>query len=118
MGSPWESAAGWGAAESLLFYRRAKLQVRLGLMQPVVANRFLLWAIGLGALTALLGTTIWASLLGIDPTVSAWVLLESLLGSIGALTLWLTFFPSPAYKRYVERKWGGSPDDAEAASLG
>lgn len=111
-------AAGWGAAESLLFYRRARLQVRLGLMQPIVADRFLLWAIGMGALTLLLGTTIWAALLGIDPRVPAWVLLESLLGSIGAVTLWLTFFPSPAYKRYVERRWNRSPDDAEVASVG
>jgi hypothetical protein len=111
-------AIGWGAAESLLFYRRAKLQVRLGLMSPVLANRFLLWAIGLGALTALMGTTIWASLLGIDPAVPAWVLLESLLGSIGAVTLWLTFFPSAAYRHYLERKWSRGPDDAGVPNLG
>jgi hypothetical protein len=87
-------------------------------MLPVVANRFLLWAIGLGAMTALMGTTIWASLLGIDPTSYAWVLQESLLGLIGAVSLWLTFFPSNAYKRHVERKWSRSPEEAEAAGLG
>jgi len=98
-------AAAWGATESFLFYRRAKLQVKLGLVSPLLADRFLLWGLGLTALTALLGTTIWAALLGIDPSTSGWVLLESLLGSIGAFTLWLTFFPNAAYKRRVERKW-------------
>jgi hypothetical protein len=99
-------AAAWGATESFLFYRRAKRQVRLGLISPVLCDRFLLWGIGLTALTALLATTIWAALLGIDPATSGWVLLESLLGVIGAVTLWLTFFPAEAYKRRVARKWG------------
>jgi hypothetical protein len=56
-------------------------------------------------LTALLATTIWVALLGIDPSSSGWVLLESLLGLIGAVTLWLTFFPAEAYKLRVTRKW-------------
>lgn len=112
-------AAAWGATESFLFYRRARLQVRLGLISPLLADRFLLWGLGLTALTALLGTTIWAALLGIDPATSGWVLLESLLGSIGAFTLWLTFFPTAAYKRRVERKWNvGSGGDAEAVTHG
>ena len=56
---------------------------------------------------------------GIDPATSGWVLLESLLGSIGAFTLWLTFFPSAAYKRRVERRWNvDGADGAEAASHG
>lgn len=112
-------AAAWGATESFLFYRRAKLQAKLGLISPVLADRFRLWGIGLTALTALLGTTIWAALLGIDPATSGWVLLESLLGSIGAFTLWLTFFPSAAYKRRVERRWNAqAAGGAEVASHG
>lgn len=112
-------AAAWGATESFLFYKRAKLQVKLGLISPVLADRFLLWGIGLTALTALLGTTIWAALLGIDPATPGWVLLESLLGSVGAFTLWLTFFPTAAYKRRVERKWSAGPGEgAEATTHG
>jgi hypothetical protein len=107
-------AAAWGATESFIFYKRAKLQVELGLISPVLADRFLLWGLGLTALTALLGTTIWAALLGIDPATSGWVLLESLLGVIGASTLWLTFFPTEAYRRRVERRW----DAAHGAGAG
>jgi len=106
-------AAAWAAAESFLYYKRARLQVNLGLMSPVLANRFWLWGVGLSALTALMGSTIWAALLGIDPAVSGWVLLESLFGMMGAFTLWLTFFPGRAYKRYVDRKWSiaqGGPE--------
>lgn len=105
-------AAAWGATESFLYYKRARLQLKLGLMSPVLADRFRLWGIGLAALTGLLGTTIWAAMLGIDPAIPGWVLLESLLGVAGASTLWLTFFPSEAYKRYVESRWS---DGGEAA---
>lgn len=111
-------AAAWGAAESFLYYRKARLQVQLGLMSPVLADRFWLWGVGLSALTALLGTTIWAALLGIDPATSGWVLLESLFGTIGAFTLWLTFFPSRAYKRYVDRKWSETASGGEAPTHG
>ena len=55
-----------------------------------------------------------------DPNdwLDAWLLAAALAVPLGAVTLWLTFFPSPAYKRYVERKWSRSPDDAEVARLG
>jgi len=41
---------------------------------------------------------------GIDPASAGWVLLESAAGLVGASTLWLTFFPTRAYRRSVERR--------------
>jgi hypothetical protein len=91
----------WGAVESLVYFRGARRRMRLGLADPMVTNRFLLWGIGLGAAATLMGSTLWASALGIDPAVPGWVVLESLLGLVAAVPIWLTFFPSAAYRRLV-----------------
>lgn len=97
-------ALAWGAAESLIYYAKSRRRMRLGLAEALVTNRFLLWGIGLASLTLLMASTLLASLLGVDPALSGWVLLESLAGLVGASTLWLTFFPSKAYKAFVERR--------------
>lgn len=87
----------WGAVEALLHYRKAKRQCRLGLSNPIVANRFLLWGVGLGVMTLLMASTIFASLFGVDPAASHWVAAESLAGLTGAIALWLTFSPTRGY---------------------
>jgi hypothetical protein len=97
-------AMAWGAAESLVYYAKSRRRMRLGLAEALVTNRFLLWGIGLSSLTLLMATTLLASAAGVDPAMSGWVLLESFAGLVGASTLWLTFFPSKAYKRLVERR--------------
>jgi len=97
-------ALAWGAAESLSYYAKSRRRMRLGLAEALVTNRFLLWGIGLASLTLLMASTLLASLAGVDPTVSGWVLLESFAGLVGASTLWLTFFPTKAYKAFVERR--------------
>jgi len=94
----------WGALESFRCWRTGLRRGRLGLSDPLVTNRFLLWSIALGASALLMGSTIWAGLAGVDPSSPAWVLLESLFGSVGAVGLWLTFFPSDAYRRRIERR--------------
>jgi hypothetical protein len=97
-------ALAWGAVESLVYYAKSRRRMRLGLAEALVTNRFLLWGIGLASLTLLMASTLLASLLGVDPALSGWVLLESLAGLVGASTLWLTFFPGKAYKAFVERR--------------
>jgi len=94
----------WGAAESLVYYVKSRRRMRLGLAEALVTNRFLLWGIGLASLTLLMASTLLASAMGVDPAVSGWVLAESFAGLVGASTLWLTFFPSKAYKAFVERR--------------
>jgi hypothetical protein len=95
---------GWGAVESLSYYARARRRLRIRLLDPLVANRFLLWGIGLSSITLLMATTLFASAVGVDPAVPGWVLLESLAGLVGATTIWLTFFPSGAYRRLIEAR--------------
>jgi len=104
-------AVAWGAAESLAYYRKCVRRRSIGLADPMVTNRFLLWGIGLVSLTGLMASTTLAKLAGIDPTAYGWVLLESTLGLIGAVSLWLAFFPADAFRRLIER----SHDLREAA---
>lgn len=94
----------WGAFESLRYYARARRRLRIGLLDPLVANRFLLWGVGLTSITLLMASTLLASAVGVDPAVAGWVLLESLAGLVGAASIWLTFFPHPAYRRLVEAR--------------
>ena len=98
------AAIAWGATESILYYRKSLKRTRLGITDPVVTNRFLLWGIGLASMTMLMASTLLASAAGIDPAESRWVLLESLAGLVGACTLWLTFFPNQSYRAFVTRR--------------
>lgn len=97
-------AVAWGAVESLVYYRMAARRASLGLSDPVVTNRFLLWGIGLAALTVLMASTTLAKGLGVDPTAYAWLLFESLMGLVGAVGLWLAFFPPRGYLEHLRRQ--------------
>jgi len=93
----------WGAAEALRYWRIMRKRLAIGLTDPVVTNRFLLWGIGAGA--AGLGTAVGfgAQLsLGRPPLEVPWVTLSSSLhGLVAAVAMWLAFLPSAAYRRYV-----------------
>jgi hypothetical protein len=79
-------------------FARLRRRLRLGLADPLVADRFLLWAIGLSAMALLMASTILAPAAGVDPAAPGWVLLESLAGLVGAVSLGVAFFPSRAYR--------------------
>jgi len=89
----------WGAVESFLYYRVMQRQERLGLVEPIAVHRFWLWGVGLSVLTLLMASTLLAHWAGVDPASAGWVLLESAAGLVGATSLWLTFFPTEAYRR-------------------
>jgi hypothetical protein len=86
-------AVGWGAVESLRYYRGSLRRMRLGLVDATATRRFLMWGVGLAAMTVLMASTLLAEVFGVDPAVAGWVLLESTAGLVGAAALWLTFFP-------------------------
>jgi hypothetical protein len=106
---------GWGATESFIYYSKLRRRAALGLSDPVLTHRFLMWGVGLGAMTLLMASTLLASWVGVDPTVSGWVLLESTAGMTGAVTLWLTFFPTQAYRRWVLGRANATNEAAENA---
>lgn len=88
---------GWATWESLRQYALARRRVRIGLTEPLVANRFLLWGIGT---SAALGIWLHAFCREFvqrpDPVESHLVI--TVLGSTCALVIWLAFFPPRAYR--------------------
>src|SRR5690606_30936279 len=100
----------WGAGEALVYWRRMRRRVALGLADPLVADRFLLWGIGAGAagLGSAIGTAVQL-VSGRAPLEQSWVTMSSSLhGLVAAVALWLAFLPPAAYRRRVRARATGA----------
>lgn len=99
----------WGASEALVYWGKMRRRVRLGLADPLLANRFLLWGIGAGAAGVGSAIGVVAQLVtGRPPLDQAWVTMSSSLhGLVSASALWLAFVPPQAYRRWV--RGGAAP---------
>jgi hypothetical protein len=100
----------WVGIEPLVYHRKLLKRVPLGLAEPLVADRFLLWGLGSLARAALVLMGPLSDGLGIagqsHATLSAAVLvLSSALGLGTSVAYWLTFNPTAAYSRWVERRY-------------
>lgn len=100
----------WSGGEALRYWGLMRRRARIGLADPVVANRFLLW--GLGSLTAL--ASIWtinvpslvgsaAGTMAIDSFVSTCMVLTALFGLATVSLYGLTFFPPAWYRDRIAR---------------
>jgi hypothetical protein len=92
----------WTTGESLGYYRRLRLQLRLGLADSLVANRVLLWGLmGLAAGVAVLinAAAMWAGTFMSAPIVAV----SSALGLVHAGCLFLAFHPPAWYRGWVEQ---------------
>ncbi len=95
----------WGSGEALRYRERMRRRAGVGLGDPVVENRFLVWGVGAGAAGIGAVLSMIAGMIGgpealIDP---AMLTLLSLHGLVAALCMWLAFTPPPAYLRFVTR---------------
>lgn len=100
------SGFAWACVEAGLYYRNAKKRVALGLAQPLVVNRFLLWAIWSGAATCMVLLRIVSAFLvdptSANPTTPLPVLLSMFAAGLTcAGAIWLTFAPPEFYRRFV-----------------
>jgi hypothetical protein len=96
----------WGSAEALRYWGLMRRRTRVGLADPVVTNRFLLWGIGAGAagVGSLIGTVAQV-VLGAPSYEVPWVLASSSAhGLVAALAMWLAFLPPAAWTRLVQRR--------------
>jgi hypothetical protein len=96
----------WSSAESLLYWSRMRRRLRLGLADPVVTNRFLLWGVGSGAafFGSALGVTV-AALTGMSANqIPSLNLIVSLHGLVAAIAMWFAFQPPAFYRRFIERR--------------
>jgi hypothetical protein len=96
----------WLVLEAYRYHGLMKRRLALGLADPVVANRFLLWFLAGISSIAVLFTSVAPIFL--DPVRHETLLMTGLLlfGAAGTITsalYWLTFFPPAAYQRRLQR---------------
>ncbi|MBK7580675.1 MAG: hypothetical protein IPI67_10765 [Myxococcales bacterium] len=103
-------APAWLAFECLRFYRQLRLRLSIGLAEPLVVNRVLLWGIATCASAVAYGTSfVHRVVFGTGLREHLWAISTvSLLGTVSAVALALAFFPPQAYQRWVEADGGDS----------
>jgi hypothetical protein len=107
----------WVTAESLRYWGTLRRRLRVGLADPVVVNRFLLWGIWSAATFVNLAADLIARLIYlaaagtteivmdvVTPVVVGTMAVTMVLGVISAATLFLTFFPTARYRRWLESR--------------
>ncbi len=108
----------WVAFESFRYGALLRRRVAIGLADPLVADRFLLWGLW-AALLAVMSltdplsrfwywhlsgsTTQWVVEIG-RPIIAVVVPISSAFGIAAVTLLFLTFFPTPAYRRWVAKR--------------
>jgi hypothetical protein len=97
----------WSAGESFLYFRSLRRRLALGLADPVVVNRFLLWGLSAAASALLCGGLALCVRVGMTILTDATPLnLIALTGSVASVSSFLTFFPPETYQRYLRRRVG------------
>jgi len=93
-------AYAWGSVESFRYYGLLRRRIALGLGEPQIANRFLMWGIATSA-----GLTIWfigIALTALGPSnlaaLESTFLLVAICGFVFAIALWLAFMPPRWYR--------------------
>lgn len=94
----------WTAFESFRYYAVLRRRRALGLVEPLVVNRLLLWGqMSLVAL-AVLATNNVATLQRIDVLTTPWIMACTSLGGLAQVAyLWLIFLPPERYRNWVGR---------------
>ena len=97
-------AYGWAATETFRYWSLLRRRARIGLAEPLLVNRFLMWGIANATVVGIWGEVAW-SMAGHETAVlsDASYLRLALLGFACAATTWLAFFPPRAYARRFER---------------
>jgi hypothetical protein len=101
----------WLAFEGFHYYGLMKRRLSLGLADPVVTNRFLLWAVaGVSGVVLLLTAVppVFLDPLKHKPLLILDLFIFSAAGMISSVLYWLTFFPTAAYRRRLCRAAEGS----------
>ena len=103
-------ALGWAMADSFAYYRSSVRRLALGLTSAAVTNRFLLWSIWSGAAMLIVMGKVSSILLircgraiqrqRASPSRSS----RARSGSPAWTALTLTFYPPPAYVRWIESR--------------
>jgi hypothetical protein len=94
---------GWACSEAFVQYRRARRRLDLGLCDPLVCNRYLLWAL-FGALQTFSCLVLLPQYSEYETTSQFTATWDALYGAsiIASLVMiWLVFFPPAFYRRWI-----------------
>ncbi len=94
----------WAASETFAQYRQARRRVRLGLCDPLVCNRYLLWAL-FGTLQVCLSLVLLPQYSEYESTnqfTAMWDALYGIIEIFSLVTIWLVFFPPAFYQRWIQ----------------
>jgi hypothetical protein len=96
----------WGAAESLRYFAMMRRRRKLGLADPLVTHRFLLWGLGIGAAGVGSAISVTAqAITGEYMLAVPWIMVSnSLHGLTAAVLMWVAFIPPGFYRRMVESR--------------
>ncbi len=98
----------WAAIESLRYFVALRRRIRIGLGDPVVMNRFLLWGIATSAASGIYAVALVNLFQTSAHDIAAgmfrptWALLTSGLGLTSAVCTWLAFLAPARYRRWLE----------------
>jgi hypothetical protein len=97
-------AYAWTLMESGRYYALMRRRLEHGLADPVLANRFLLWAVYGGASVGTSLVWMFAALVvargGVYPFVFDAVMIASTM--VSAVAIWFAFFPPSVYRRWLQ----------------
>lgn len=109
---------GWIAAEGFIAYAAFRRRARIGLGNPLVANRLFLW--GVGSVPSLVLSIVAVTLhvtaaSGVESTArqAQAGTFYGLCSLTTAITQWLAFFPPKAYTRWIEASAKDETADTE-----
>lgn len=95
----------WSGTESLRYHLQLRKRLGLGLADPIVVDRFRLWASGMLVAMLLSAISSICNYLGIPfNTTTVGILTVGVLGSICAGCIWCAFFPPAGYVRWIRAR--------------
>jgi len=95
----------WAGGEALAHYSLLRKRLKLGLADPIVANRMFLWGFSIFAAASISASTLVLQALGYNVAGTALgTLLVGPLGLVSASGLALAFWPPKAYLAWVQAR--------------
>ena len=95
---------GWAGAEAFVQYRQARRRMPLGLCDPLVCNRYLLWSL-FGALQVSLSLILlpqYAEYETSNQFTQTWDTLYGAVEIVSLVMIWLVFFPPVFYRHWID----------------
>jgi hypothetical protein len=97
------AAYAWAAVEAGLYWVRMRRRRGLGLADPVLTHRFLLWTVSMAAICGMFANNLVMNALAGGAPPPLWYLVDGLLAALASATMWVTFFPPRAYLARLSR---------------